>query len=137
MTVEKFINYTKRHPLKWINYCEILIDSDGSVILARPSHQEALIKYCMKKYSMTREDYLDTVPMWCGNSYIVEKENLICVWYRELLLPKKILELNNFQLHTIEKLEETGLIMPRNSRQDSVANDYSCYLYRKSLGIED
>lgn len=137
MTISSFIKYTKKHPLDWINYCEILIDSDGSVILARPSHQEALIRYCMKKYSLSRKDFLDTIPIWCGNGYIVEKENLICVWYNALLLPKDILELNSLQRNTIKNLEDAGLIMSESSRHDSIAHDYSCYLYLKSIEIEN
>ena len=137
MTISSFIKYTKNNPLDWLNYCEILIDSDGSVILARPSHQEALIRYCMKKYSLSREAFLNTIPIWCSNNYIVEKENLICVWYNALLLPKDISKLNFLQRNTIKKLEDAGLIMPGNSRCDSIARDYSCYLYRKSLGIKD
>ncbi len=54
MTIHEFIQYTKENPLKFISYCEIILDNLGYVYLAIPSHQEKLIELYCEKYHMTR-----------------------------------------------------------------------------------
>lgn len=49
MNINEFINKTKNEPLKWISYCEIIIDPYGNIIIANPSHTEMVIAYAMGK----------------------------------------------------------------------------------------
>lgn len=116
-TVHDFINKYKN---KWINYCEVIIDDKGYIILAEPSHQEMLIKICMSKLRVTRkipnnmcpvEFYADFTTWLCNQS------NCVAVWYNSYESRRDNIrgpgdrsrKLNRFQKRTIELLNESGL----------------------------
>ena len=46
-----------------IKYCEVLIEEDGTIYYAVPSHQEGLIAIACYKKNMTRKELNDSVPL--------------------------------------------------------------------------
>ena len=136
MTINEFINKTKEEPLNWINYCEILIKPSGGVLLARPSHTEALIHCIMNKYEKTREDVMLEIPFDCSPlDWIIDKCRFVAVWYEGYICHHG--GLNRFQKRSIKILEDNNLIAPKGMQYNALTHEYENYLYRKSLGIYD
>lgn len=52
----------KKHKATFVNYLEVLIESDGHVLYAVPSHQELAIKLACKKNGWTRKQLNDACP---------------------------------------------------------------------------
>lgn len=99
--VEEFI---KEYKSKWICYCEIIILSDGNIVLACPSHTECLLKLTGEK----REVIDEKMPIYASPvEWYVDYLSVVSVWYNYQILSK------NFtmeQIQTLEKLEECELI---------------------------
>lgn len=130
MTCDEFISLTRREPLNWINYCEILVTKSGQIILARPSHQEACIHYAMEVEHKTRSEIECELreECLCPSDFYVDKYGLICVWYECILTSDSIYR---FQQHTLDKLVAEGLISKRCGRV--ISSEYRNYLERKEL----
>lgn len=95
------------HKRTFINYLEVVILPDGTVVYAVPSHQEKLISLCCEKGHMTREELYAIIPeefyldmfkwltAYCGS---------IAVWntfYAGLA--------NDAQVKTLRELASSGL----------------------------
>lgn len=52
----------EQHKKKFVHYLEVMIDRDGKVHYAVPSHQEWAIKESCKKLGMTRDELCDATP---------------------------------------------------------------------------
>lgn len=104
ITVNQFIEYAKKTG-KYKNYCEIVIDEIGRiVILTNSSHQQLLIAMGAKKHNKSIEDYIEGIPYEVSpESWVISKEKFIAVWYDFLVAPSKI---NRFQYKTIKILVE-------------------------------
>lgn len=61
-SIEEFIELTKKNPDEWNHYCEIIIDNDGQVLLARPSHQMCLLQYYCDKENIKMENIEEYIP---------------------------------------------------------------------------
>lgn len=46
----------EKHKAKYVNYLEVIIDADGKVMYAVPSHQEKCIALACKKLGVTRDE---------------------------------------------------------------------------------
>lgn len=135
MTIYEFIKHTEENPLSYINYCEVIIDPYGNIIIASPSHTETVIEYTMLKENKTREELKSEIPMHClPLEWCVDKYGLIAVWYCGYMYSAYKRSPNRFQRKSLDILLKHGLII-----EDYVqpANEYKHYLYRKSLGIEE
>ena len=51
-----------KHKETYINYLEVIIDAEGTVYYAVPSHQEFLINYICKRDNLTRNELDDLCP---------------------------------------------------------------------------
>lgn len=133
--IHDFIKYTKENPLKYISYCEVIIDPYGNIIIASPSHTETVVKYVMEKENKTRQELKKEIPMHClPLEWCVDKYGLIAVWYCGYMYSAYKRTPNRFQRKGLDILLENGLIKEEYIQP---ANEYKNYLYRKSLGIED
>ena len=68
----------KKHKEKFVHYLEVIIEEDGHVMYAIPSHQEKMIELACKKYGITRDelnarcpkeyyfDFIKWLPMQTG-----------------------------------------------------------------------
>lgn len=136
MTIDEFIQLTKKEPLKWINYCEIILTPSGGVLIANPSHTEALIQYVMDKEHKSKDEVKNEIPKSClPIEWIVDKYRLVAVWHCGYMYHHT--GPNRFQKRSIEKLEEFKLICSKETQYNKPATEYKNYLYRKSLGIEN
>ena len=129
MTINEFIDLVKKEPDKWKNYCEIVINRNGTIELARPSHTEKIIEIYCEIMGITKEKFKEEFPRNLSIiDFIVEKFSLICVWYNYLIRPEKI---NRFQQRTLQILIENKLISI--NPEYKVATEYSWYLNNKEL----
>lgn len=136
MSIYDFIDYANKNPLKFIDYCEIIINEYGGVLMARPSHIEAAVQYIMKKEKLSRKEVFNNIPNECSPlEWIVDKYGLIAVWYSGYIYSayKKI---NRAQKKTIKELMRHSLI---NNMKPYIygTHEYCNYLKRKELfGID-
>lgn len=95
------------HKQTFTNYLEVLIDKEGVVHYAVPSHQEFAINYLVKNKYGTRDDLDAAVPReyWFDMMTWLSKESgLIFVWnnaYRG--------EANDKQIEKLNELKSAGL----------------------------
>ena len=52
----------ERHKEAFKNYLEVVIDEDGTVMYAVPSHQEKMIEIACKKLNVTRDELKNICP---------------------------------------------------------------------------
>lgn len=128
-TPDEFIALTETESLKWINYCEIVIYPDGNIELARPSHTETLFRYYENKYHLSRAEINREIPEWCSPlHYIIEKENLVSVWYEFVICSEAI---TAEQERTLEILKEYKLI--KTGYIKDYSHEYSLALERENI----
>lgn len=111
--VDEFIKKAKRDPMKYYNYCELIITPTGMIYEAIPSHQGLMIHLYCEAYKCTRDEFnkelLSSRLVYLNfMSYLMKKLNCVCVWYQQQDYYKK---LNRYQKITLEKLYENKLIL--------------------------
>ena len=97
------------HKKTFINYLEVIIDEDGTVHYAVPSHQEFLIRYACNKLSVSR----DTLNEMCPKEYyfdfitwLCKITNCIAVWNNNLMGKpnrKQLIVLNKLRCEDLYK----------------------------------
>lgn len=72
------------HKNTFINYLEVIIDDEGKIMYAVPSHTEKLIELYMEKYKVNRSDIVKHILIESigldTSSWLCEKLHCICVW---------------------------------------------------------
>ena len=71
------------HKKTFINYLEVIIDENGTVLYAVPSHQEKLIKIACEKLNITRETLNDLCPQeYYADfmSWLCQITNCVALW---------------------------------------------------------
>lgn len=63
------------HKKTFINYLEVIVLEDGTVVYAVPSHQEKLIKICCDKLKITSDELSDL----CPKEYYCDFMNWLCM----------------------------------------------------------
>lgn len=83
----------KTHNENFINYLEVIILQDGTVVYAVPSHQQKLLELYGNKYNITIEDIINKniIPL-CESpeDWIIYDLNVISVWYDFIIRPENI-----------------------------------------------
>ena len=75
----------KKHKEKYIHYLEVMIDEDGKVHYAVPSHQEWAIREACKKLGMTRDELSEATPkeFYCDwLNWLLSQCGAVAVWER-------------------------------------------------------
>lgn len=111
MSEEKYNvhNFIEEYKDKWISYCEVIIDPYGLVYIARPSHQETLIRLAMNKLKVTRDELNNLVPReyyFDMITWLTMQTKCVAVWYDSLHYNK----LTRYQKRTLNLLKENGMI---------------------------
>ncbi len=73
----------KNHMERYINYLEVIIYQDGKVEYAVPGHQEKLISIGMKKFHVSREEFINMCPKEKWGDYLkwlCEITECVAVW---------------------------------------------------------
>lgn len=130
-----FVKYTKLNRGKFINYCEIIMDPFGNIILAIPSHTEAVVRYVMEKENKSIDDIRNEIPTNCSPlTWCIDKYGLIAIWYCGYMHGTyKYKRPNRFQRRSLDILINNGLITEEYIES---CREYSLYLKRKSMGLE-
>ena len=135
LNIHDFIKYTKENKLKFINYCEIILDPYGKVIICNPSHSETALAYAMEKENKTREEMKKEIPITClPLEWCVDKYGLIAVWHCGYMYSSYKRTPNRFQRKSLNILLENGLIKEEYCKP---ASEYKLYLERKAIGLEN
>lgn len=95
------------HKKTFINYLEVIIDANGIIMYAVPSHQEKLIRLCCEKLRIDREDLnrLCPVEYYCDFlTWLCKMSDCIAVWNNFYCG-----DLNDEQLATLKTLRNNGL----------------------------
>ena len=106
-TCDEFIAMTRKDPLSWIHYCEIIILDSGSIKLARPSHINTMTEYAANIENMTVGDFKRKYSSIADVEYLSSKYTIIPIWYNYMIIPQNI---TNDQIITIKKLFYNNLI---------------------------
>ena len=88
------------HSKKFINYCEVIVLSDGSVEYAIPSHEWKAIEIFKREFKLSDEDF-NNFPEELSIDYICKKCHLIMLWYDYAYTPIRI---NKDQIKTLDNL---------------------------------
>ena len=73
----------EKHKATYVKYLEVLIDSDGKVMYAVPSHQEKAIKVACEKLGITRDELKKMCPreFWFDfMRWLCKIAGLVAVW---------------------------------------------------------
>ena len=126
MNAYQFLDYASSDSIYSNHYLEIIIDNFGSIEPAIPCHSETLFRLMAKKYHLTREEYLESIPIMVSPlMYIISKENYISVWYNRILY----YSINKFQQKTLDILVKNNLL---DSNYDKIkTNEYQKFLLRE------
>ena len=134
LEVQEFIDFTQTEPDMWKCYCEILITKEGKVILARPSHQIALLNYEADMQGRDLDIVVDEFPYTAApESYVVDKRQIIAVWYTAVLVSSN--GISDSQKETLDKLVYYNLIHDQYRTDET--NEYHLFQEREKMGVHD
>lgn len=97
----------EKHKKTFVNYLEVMIDQDGTIHYAVPSHQEYAIKAACQKLKITRAELCEITPQeyYCDwLNWLVMQTGLIAVWNHGY-----VGEANRKQKNVLKKLKLNGL----------------------------
>lgn len=106
-----------QHKKTFIHYLEVVIDENGKIMYAVPSHQEMLIKLACEKLNVIREElnamrpqeyYFDLMTWLCKIS------GACAVWEKFIQRDK----LTEHQIRALEILKENGLYLGEIPRME-------------------
>lgn len=99
------------HKKTFVNYLEVIIDEEGVVHYAVPSHLEYLLKMfmgkrkcCDRNYAMQLVEKLSIEKMETPIDFLISEMKAVSVWYRGYWGKP-----NEKQKETLEKLKEAGV----------------------------
>lgn len=98
----------QKHKKKFINYLEVIILADGTVMYAVPSHQEAAAALACEKLRITRDELINMCPVeYYGNymEWLLKLTGSVAVWLNGIMAP----ELTVKQILTLRMLKSEGL----------------------------
>lgn len=73
----------EKHRDRFVNYLEVVIDKDGKVMYAVPSHQEKAIRMACEKLGVNREELMAMCPRkyWCDmHTWLCMVAEIVLVW---------------------------------------------------------
>lgn len=110
----------EKHKQTFVHYLEIVIDAEGGVAYAVPSHQEAMIRAACKRLDVKRRELLDMCPReyyFDFMKWLSMISGLMAVWegHYEVHTPTKK------QIAVLRRLKLEGLytgVIPRADEGD-------------------
>lgn len=102
----------EKHKSKYVNYLEVIIDENGTVMYAVPSHQEKAISIACKKMNVTRDELNDMCPpeyYFDFMTWLSRVADVVFVWNEfckyDKINRKQVAALRNLKLHGLYKGE--------------------------------
>lgn len=99
----------QKHKSTYIDYLEVIIDPEGVVQYAVPSHSECLIRHAMECLCKTREEISDMCPLeyYCDFlSWLCTISGCMAVWTDFVVVPAII---TDRQFAKLSELSTAGL----------------------------
>lgn len=98
----------EKHKQTFVHYLEIVIDRDGHISYAVPSHQEKMIRTSCERLGVSRQQLYDLCSRemyWNFMKWLSEKSGLMAVWesHHEVYKPTKK------QIAMLRRLKLAGL----------------------------
>lgn len=100
----------EKHKETFDNYLELIINADGTVHYAVPSHQEFLIRKLCKERNLTRDELNNLCPKkyWINfMDWLLDETGCISVWDTFYLTPEDGITAK--QWTALKQLKEAGL----------------------------
>lgn len=93
------------HKKNFVNYLEVIVDEDGTVYYAVPSHQRKLLEIFEKKFNVKWKDIEDDIDLAIGCvDTLCAKTHCISVWFDSY-----IGEPNEIQREKLKSFKEHGI----------------------------
>ena len=111
------------HKKTYIHYLEVVIDPDGVIHYAVPSHQEYLIAECMKKMNWSRQELSDACPEeYYGDfvTWLCKISGCISVWENFI----QFWEINDVQFITLKELQKEDLYLGNMPERSMSIEEY-------------
>ncbi|MDA1675337.1 hypothetical protein [Bacillus cereus group sp. TH152-1LC] len=99
------------HKKEFIDYLEVIIDENGTIMYAVPSHQEKLISIACDKLKITRDELIKRCPVeyyFDVMTWLCQVSDCVALWTSRMEG-----KANKKQEETIEKLIEEDLYIGR------------------------
>ena len=131
MTVDEMISHVKNNKEHFRCYFEAIVDKDGNVALAVPSHQKRIIQF----YEELGGDINDIPIEYSPELWIAQKYGICITWYDRVRIPVSssaatgTSHIDPVVGNTFKKLSEAGII---NINTVIPNNEYEIYLSRES-----
>lgn len=109
----------EQHKKTFIHYLEVVIDENGKIMYAVPSHQEKMISLSRDKLNVTREE----LNAMCPQEYYFDFMTWLCkisgacaVWEKFVQCDK----LTEQQIRALQMLKENGLYLGEIPTEDGL-----------------
>lgn len=124
---DALLKHVKENEDSFRSYFEAILYPNGEIELARPSHQETLVRYFYKKEGIdSKEELIKLIPLaYNVSSFIIDKYKCVSIWYNQILYSAS--GLTDIQKEILERMKNDGLI--DKSAQHRLTAEYSHYLY--------
>lgn len=100
----------EKHKEKFIHYLEVVIDENGKIMYAVPSHQEKMIAIACEKLGISREEFIKMCPedyYYDVFTWLLKESGVCAVWENFC----KTYKLNKNQIRSLEMLKDCGLYL--------------------------
>lgn len=122
----------EEHAKKYINYLEVIIEDDGTVHYAIPSHQRKLIQLYCDKNNLTEQELYDMIPITASpEHWMCYHGNYIAVWYEGIICSSNI---TDAQLEVLSRMIDSG-IMSNKFTLSVIYYDEKFNIYRSSQEV--
>lgn len=98
----------EKHKQTFVHYLEVVIDREGRIAYAVPSHQEKMIKGACECLGLSRQQLYDLCPRemyWDFMKWLSEISGLMAVWEGHY----EVYEPTRKQIATLRRLKMAGL----------------------------
>lgn len=106
-----------QHKKTFIHYLEVVIDENGKIMYAVPSHQEKQISLACEKLNVTREELNAMCPQeyyYDFMDWLCEMSGACAVWESFIQYDK----MTEQQIRTLQMLKENGLYLGEIPRME-------------------
>ena len=103
----------ERHIHTFVNYCECVIDEDGTILYAIPSHERKLMEIVMNRLNLTREELVDKAEQengqWDWINWLMRNSKCMCVYTCGYAIPTDDF-MTDKQKESLQSLINAGLV---------------------------
>lgn len=112
---------TEQHKKTYTHYLEVIIDENGKIMYAVPSHQEKMIALSCKKLNVTREELNSMCPQeYCFDfmAWLCKISGTCAVWEKFVRCDK----MTKQQIMALQTLKDNGLHLGEIPKEGKYGN---------------